>query len=153
MMPIALLSMISCYDNSPAPSGFRSKALDLELIRKYTINAPRYTSYPPATRFNENLDSLNFESAVEEDNRLSTRPLSLYAHLPFCETRCWYCGCTTVITRNRGAADLYLDDLEREIELYCQQIDPNRNVVQLHLGGGTPTFLTPSQLRRLTDLF
>src|SRR4051812_18837835 len=145
--------MISCHENVFPLPGSSQARIDLELIRKYSINAPRYTSYPPATRFTEDLELLAFDSAIEEDNHSSERPLSLYAHIPFCETRCWYCGCTTVITRSRGAADLYLNDIEREIELYSRRLNPSRGVVQLHLGGGTPTFLTPTQLNRLSDLF
>lgn len=137
---------------SEGPRSARSP-LDLELIRKYTVNAPRYTSYPPATRFTDEFSVADLNEAIAKDNESSHRPLSLYAHLPFCESRCWYCGCTTVITRDKSAADLYLDDLAREISLYNLRINPERRAVQLHLGGGTPTFLTPSQLNRLSELF
>lgn len=142
--------MISSHDPLAAPPSAR---LDLDLIRKYTVNAPRYTSYPPATRFTDELNSLDLEAAISTDNASANRPLSLYAHLPFCESRCWYCGCTTVITRDKAAADLYLDDLAKEISLYHLRLNPERRVVQLHLGGGTPTFLTPAQLNRLAELF
>jgi len=133
-------------------------AVNLDLVRKYSqVAAPRYTSYPPATKFTENMAAVRFEDAIRDDNSAAhggtvPQPLSIYFHLPFCETRCWYCGCTTVITLNHGAADTYLDDLAREMELVARQLDPKRRVVQLHLGGGTPTFLSPAQLRRLNDL-
>src|SRR5689334_7097118 len=78
---------------------------DLDLIRKYTASAPRYTSYPPATHFTGDVASIRVEEAIAEDNAVDARPLSLYVHLPFCESQCWYCGCTTVITRDKSAAD------------------------------------------------
>jgi len=145
--------MILSHDLLAAPLASSSARLDLDLIRKYTVNAPRYTSYPPATRFTDELNSLDLDAAIAADNASAHRPLSLYAHLPFCESRCWYCGCTTVITRDKAAADLYLDDLAKEIALYHLRMNPERRVVQLHLGGGTPTFLTPAQLDRLAELF
>jgi oxygen-independent coproporphyrinogen-3 oxidase len=125
---------------------------DLSLFHKYAVNAPRYTSYPPATRFTTELDQVRLDEAIAQDNGDAHRPLSLYFHLPFCESRCWYCGCTTVITRDRAAADQYLDDLARELALYNLRLNPNRRVVQLHLGGGTPTFFTPAQLNRLNEI-
>jgi len=131
--------------------------INLDLVRKYSqVAAPRYTSYPPATKFTENMADVRFEDAIYDDNNTARPaappPLSIYFHLPFCESRCWYCGCTTVITQNHGAADAYLDDLAREMDLVAQRLDQKRRVVQLHLGGGTPTFLSPEQLRRLNGL-
>ena len=123
--------------------------LDLALIRKYSIPGPRYTSYPPATKFTAELSSGALEDAIAEDNKPGAGPISLYFHLPFCETRCWFCGCTTVITRRRGAAAEYLDDLEREMRLTAARMDRTRAVTQIHLGGGTPTFFPPDELRRL----
>jgi oxygen-independent coproporphyrinogen III oxidase len=143
--------MISALD----PLGLAPKSalpLDLALIKKHSANAPRYTSYPPATEFTTDLAALRIDDAIADDNRSSARPLSLYLHLPFCESRCWYCGCTTVITRDKSAADAYLDDLAREIALYLPRFNSARNVVQLHLGGGTPTFLSGPQLNRLSTL-
>ena len=125
--------------------------LDLDLIRKYSIPGPRYTSYPPATRFTAELAPLRLEEAIAEDNR-SGGPLSLYFHLPFCETRCWFCGCNTVITRHRESAGEYLDDLAREMRLTAARVDRMRPVTQIHLGGGTPTFFPPGELRRLGAL-
>ena len=126
-----------------------SARLDLDLIRKYSISGPRYTSYPPATKFTTDLDALYLEDAIRDDNRPGAGPISLYFHLPFCETRCWFCGCNTVITRRREAAAEYLDDLEREIRLTATHMDCSREVTQIHLGGGTPTFFPPAELRRL----
>src|SRR5687768_5065192 len=130
----------------------RRAALDLELIRKYSIPGPRYTSYPPATKFTTDLTSVAIEDALAKDNEPGAGPISLYFHLPFCETRCWFCGCNTVITRRRDSAAEYLDDLAREMRLTAGRIDRARPVTQIHLGGGTPTFFPPDELRRLGAL-
>jgi len=126
--------------------------LDLDLIRKYSIPGPRYTSYPPATKFTPEFVSPGWEETLAEDNRPGAGPLSLYFHLPFCETRCWFCGCHTVITRRRDSSGDYLDDIAREMSLTAAQMDAGRLVTQIHLGGGTPTFLPPEDLRRLGAL-
>lgn len=127
-------------------------ALDLDLIRKYSIPGPRYTSYPPATKFTTDLSALDLDPALADDNRSGTEPLSLYFHLPFCESRCWFCGCNTVITRRRASAGEYLDGLEREMRLTAARMNPKRPVTQIHLGGGTPTFFPPDELKRLGAL-
>lgn len=148
--------MISPQDLTPlsgtAPVRPAVAPLDLDLIRRYSGPAPRYTSYPPATQFHADVAALDLDARLAEDNTLEAGPVSLYVHLPFCESLCWYCGCNTVITRRHGAADGYLDLLARELDLTTARMRPGRSVVQLHLGGGTPTFLTPKQLRRLTLL-
>ena len=138
--------MIAPADFSP-PHG---TSLNLDLIRKYSIPGPRYTSYPPATKFTADLAGL--EDTLAEDNTSRGRPISLYFHLPFCETRCWFCGCNTVITQRRDSAAEYLDDLEREMRITALAVDTQRPVTQIHLGGGTPTFFPPAQLRRLGTL-
>ncbi len=130
----------------------RPAPLALDLIRKYSIPGPRYTSYPPATQFLEDLAALDPAAALRADNAPGAGPLSLYFHLPFCETRCWFCGCNTVITRRRDAAAEYVDDLAREVRLTAERMDATRPVVQVHFGGGTPTFLPPDELRRLGEL-
>ena len=127
-------------------------SLDLDLIRKHSIPGPRYTSYPPATQFVAAPDCREIDAAVDEDNRAGAGPISLYFHLPFCETRCWFCGCTTVITKRRHAAGDYLDDLAREMRLTAERMDTSRPVTQIHFGGGTPTFFPPDELRRLGAL-
>ena len=141
--------MISTAEPNFAPA---SAPLALDLIRKYSVPGPRYTSYPPATQFSDDLSALRLEEAIAEDNRPDAGPVSLYFHLPFCETHCWFCGCNTVITQRRGAAAEYLDDLAQEIRLTAAMIDRRRPVTQVHLGGGTPTFLTPDDLRHLGGL-
>lgn len=140
--------MIATLESHPA----RPASLDLDLIRKYSIPGPRYTSYPPATKFTADVAALDFDAAIADDNRSPDRPLSLYFHLPFCESRCWFCGCNTVITRRRDSAGEYLDDLEREMRLTAARVDRRRPVNQIHFGGGTPTFFPPDELRRLGAL-
>lgn len=130
----------------------RPAPLDLSLIRKYSIPGPRYTSYPPATKFTAELSTLGLEDALALDNGPQSGPISLYFHLPFCETRCWFCGCNTVITRRRDSASEYLDDLGREMALTAARMDCSRSVTQIHFGGGTPTFFPPDELRRLGAL-
>ncbi|MBE7537870.1 MAG: oxygen-independent coproporphyrinogen III oxidase [Opitutaceae bacterium] len=135
----------------PASAAPSSTEIDLQLIQKYSVPGPRYTSYPPATKFTTDWKSLDLEGAVKADNA-AKGPLSLYFHLPFCETLCWFCGCNTIITRQRGAADTYVDDLAREMRITTARIDKSRPVSQIHFGGGTPTFLPPDTLRRLGSL-
>ncbi|MBI5766393.1 MAG: oxygen-independent coproporphyrinogen III oxidase [Verrucomicrobia bacterium] len=139
--------MILPTETLSAPPGL----LDLDLIRKYSVAGPRYTSYPPANHFTAETATLALDEAIAEDNRAGG-PISLYFHLPFCETRCWYCGCHTVITRRRASASEYLDDLAREMRLTAAKLDRARPVTQIHLGGGTPTFFPPDELRRLGAL-
>ena len=133
-------------------TGAKAPALDLDLIRRYSIPGPRYTSYPPATLFTGELPALRLEEAIAEDNGPGAGPISLYFHLPFCETRCWFCGCNTVITARHEASAEYLVDLEKEVALTAALLDRKRLVTQVHFGGGTPTFLHPDELRRLGDI-
>ncbi len=148
--------MISPQDLGSAspPPAFAgpTTTLDLDLIRKYSGPAPRYTSYPPATQFHAQFSTADIEAAIADDNGAEAGPISLYLHLPFCETLCWYCGCNTVITRQHGTADAYLDTLTRELDLTVARMERTRPVTQLHLGGGTPTFLNAEQLLRLSAL-
>lgn len=121
--------------------------VDLDLIRKYNVPAPRYTSYPPATHFSE----APAETILERirSNASSTRDLSLYFHLPFCRSLCWFCGCTTVITTKQEASAQYIEYLDREITSMGRMLNTERKVTQLHFGGGTPTFLKPDEIRLL----
>lgn len=121
--------------------------VDLDLVRKYDRPGPRYTSYPTAPHFSESFQLVDWEAHIAENNRAPDRPISLYFHLPFCDTLCWFCGCTVVISRRREPITLYVENLLREIELYASRIHPGREVVQIHFGGGTPTHLTPDQIR------
>jgi oxygen-independent coproporphyrinogen-3 oxidase len=122
--------------------------VDLELVQKYNVPGPRYTSYPPAPQFTDQVTwpEVAAKIAAAQDAR---RGLSLYFHIPFCESLCWFCGCTTVITTRREKSALYVQYLEKEMERMRARINPKRAVVQLHWGGGTPTFLPPEEIRRL----
>ena len=124
---------------------------DAELLARYDVAGPRYTSYPTAPSFRDDFGEREYRAfarATNEDPIPS--PLSLYVHLPFCESPCFYCGCTRLITRDHGNALRYLDHLETEIALQSGLFDADRPVVQLHLGGGTPNFLSADELARLT---
>jgi oxygen-independent coproporphyrinogen-3 oxidase len=125
--------------------------VDLELVKKYNVAGPRYTSYPPATKFTDTLKWSELAEKILENNR-SERDLSLYFHIPFCETLCWYCGCTTVITLNHGQGTTYLNYLEKEVAQMSTLLNSQRKVVQLHFGGGSPTFLNPDEIRRLGEI-
>lgn len=123
--------------------------VDLELVRRYDVPAPRYTSYPTAPHFREDTPAADLLAHVDAANADGAAPLSLYVHLPFCESLCWFCGCTTVITTDHARASRYLDLLEAEMDLAVQRLHPARRVVQVHYGGGSPTFLRPEELARL----
>jgi oxygen-independent coproporphyrinogen-3 oxidase len=124
--------------------------VDLELVKKYNVAGPRYTSYPPATKFTEALKWPELAELLIENNR-TERDLSLYFHIPFCETLCWYCGCTTVITLNHAQGDAYVRYLDKEMAQMSALLNPRRKAVQLHWGGGSPTFLTADEIRRLGE--
>jgi oxygen-independent coproporphyrinogen-3 oxidase len=125
--------------------------VDLELVKKYNVAGPRYTSYPPATRFTDAIAWDRLAAEIEANNR-TARDLSLYFHIPFCETLCWFCGCTTVITLNHDKGRAYVDALGREVAAMARRLNPSRRVVQLHFGGGSPTFLRPGEIRRLGEI-
>ena len=122
--------------------------VDLELVQKYNVPGPRYTSYPPAPQFTDKITWPEVEAKIAQAQP-SGRGLSLYFHIPFCESLCWFCGCTTVITTQRDKGAHYIEYLDKEMELMSARINPERQVVQLHWGGGTPTFLAPAEIRRL----
>jgi oxygen-independent coproporphyrinogen-3 oxidase len=125
--------------------------VDLELVKKYNVPGPRYTSYPPATHFTNEITPEVFVEQIQANND-AKRDISLYFHLPFCYSLCWFCGCTTVITADQKKSGEYAKYLEKEMDLMKQYVDPRRKVVQLHFGGGTPTFSLPDEIRRLGDM-
>jgi len=118
------------------------------MIHRYDLAGPRYTSYPTAPQFVENYSEREVEAAIERSND-SGRPLSLYLHIPFCDTICYYCGCNKIITANKKRARPYLDVLKREIAMRAEQFDRSRPVNQLHWGGGTPTYISDDEKREL----
>ena len=121
---------------------------DLALIQKYNYSGPRYTSYPTALEFSSDFSESDFLKAIA---RYPERPLSLYIHIPFCHKLCYFCGCNKIVTRQQHKADRYLDALEQEI-IHRAPLFSGRYVSQMHWGGGTPTYLTKSQITRLVGL-
>lgn len=121
---------------------------DADLIRRYDKSGPRYTSYPTAVQFDENFTESRYREIAQETNA-SGRPLSLYFHIPFCNTVCYYCGCNKVVTKDRSRAGPYLQRLFHEIEMQGALFDRERTVDQLHWGGGTPTFISHDEIRAL----
>ncbi len=133
-------------DNSDATS----VTFDADLIRRYDKAGPRYTSYPTAVQFHSGFGSKRYRAwAAQTNSEPIPRPLSLYFHLPFCDTVCYYCACNKVVTKDRSRAGPYLENLHREIALQGALFDRDRVVDQLHWGGGTPTFISHEQMRAL----
>ena len=118
------------------------------LIQKYDTAGPRYTSYPTALEFHNNFTQADFIKHAALSNK-GGGPLSLYFHLPFCDTVCFYCGCNKIITKNRAHTAPYLANLYKELALKAACIDTSRPVTQLHWGGGTPTFISKQQMQEL----
>jgi oxygen-independent coproporphyrinogen-3 oxidase len=123
-----------------------------DLLRRFDVSGPRYTSYPTADRFVEAFGAAEYDNALAH-RRLApagtAQPLSVYVHIPFCESLCYYCACNKIVTRHHDRAGPYLQYLEREAALVAAQLGSRQQVTQLHLGGGTPTFLSDDELRSL----
>ena len=123
-----------------------------DLLRRFDVPGPRYTSFPTADRFVEAFTAVDYAQALSQRRSgvaARSLPLSIYVHIPFCESLCYYCACNKVITRHHERAAPYLRYLEREVELHTQQMGKGQAISQLHLGGGSPTFLTDEELGQL----
>ncbi len=121
--------------------------VDLALLKKYDTPGPRYTSYPTAPMFSPSFTAEDFRQEIINTNGADATPdLSLYFHFPFCDTLCYFCGCTMLVTRDRNRIGEYLRYLKKEIDMVAPLIAPHRRVTQLHWGGGTPTHLSPEQI-------
>ena len=121
-----------------------------EILERYNVPGPRYTSYPTAPEWLDTFGPPDFEGALKQSNETKpVRPLSLYMHLPFCDSLCLFCGCNTVIRKDHAAAAPYLEKLKWEIDRLAGFLDSSRPVVQFHWGGGTPTYFSASQLEEL----
>jgi oxygen-independent coproporphyrinogen-3 oxidase len=132
---------------APAPE------IDLDLIRRFDGRGPRYTSYPTADRFGEAFDADAYKSWLARRNiGASARPLSLYVHLPFCSTLCFYCGCNKIVTRDRSKGETYLNYLGKEIALQAAALGGDKVVRQMHWGGGTPNFFSIAQVAELMGM-
>lgn len=126
-----------------------------ELIRRFDVTGPRYTSYPTADRFVEAFTPEHCAQALAQRRSGAAAmllPLSIYAHIPFCESLCYYCACNKIVTRHHERGEEYLRYLSREVDLHTAQVGMGQTVSQLHLGGGTPTFLSDSELRELVAM-
>lgn len=121
---------------------------DTALIEKYDHSGPRYTSYPTANNF-DHFSINEYQTQVRLSNQRA-RTISIYCHIPFCDTVCYYCGCNKVVTKDKAKAEPYLQRLFKEIDLQADLFDQNRTVEQMHFGGGTPTFLSNEQIIRLS---
>jgi len=134
--------------------GHHSIGLTTDLLRRYDVAGPRYTSYPTAPAWSDDFGPADYAALLARSNAPESdggvRPLSLYSHLPFCERLCLFCGCNAVINPSHTQSDAYLATLKRDITAVAGHIDTARPVVQFHWGGGTPTYFTPEQLE---DLF
>lgn len=123
----------------------------MNLIEKYNISVPRYTSYPPANYF-EPMDSVRYTEALEASNHTGSENLSFYLHLPYCHHLCHYCGCNSYLMPRTGdMAERYVEALHREIDLVTAHLDPSRPIAQIHYGGGSPTAIPVEVLRELND--
>ncbi len=125
--------------------------LDLELIKKYDRPGPRYTSYPTAPHFNENFIETDYLNEIDRSNKMENPPdLSLYAHIPYCDTMCYFCGCNMIATKDRERIGKYTEYLKKELEILRNRLKPDRKVEQLHFGGGTPTHLNPDEIEDIS---
>lgn len=125
------------------------------LIRQYDVSGPRYTSYPTADRFVEAFSPEDYIQALEQRHAGAAAlalPLSLYVHIPFCESLCYYCACNKIITKHHDRAQAYLRYLNREIDMHVRHMGAGQVVSQLHFGGGSPTFLSDDELRELMGM-
>ncbi|MCP4040887.1 MAG: oxygen-independent coproporphyrinogen III oxidase [Gammaproteobacteria bacterium] len=130
-----------------------SVTFDLDLIQRYDKSGPRYTSYPTAPQFSGSFGEAEYRARAKRTNdEPIPRPVSLYFHIPFCDTVCFYCACNKIATKDRGMASPYLEHLYRELEIQGSLFDRDRQVNQLHWGGGTPTFISNDQMRELMQV-
>ncbi|OIQ03002.1 MAG: oxygen-independent coproporphyrinogen III oxidase [Zetaproteobacteria bacterium CG2_30_59_37] len=121
---------------------------NLDLIHKYDKAGPRYTSYPTAPMFHTGINGTSYAASLARASQVEG-PLSIYLHVPFCDTVCYYCGCNKVVTKQRERAVPYVEALLKEIDMLADTVGRKRLVTQLHWGGGTPTFLNESQIRSI----
>ncbi len=126
--------------------------IDIKLIKKYDRPGPRYTSYPPAPAFSSSFTAEDYLQSVKENNAPDIESeISLYYHIPFCDTLCYFCGCNMLVTHSQERISEYLQYLRKEMELSSPYLNKNRQVGQLHWGGGTPSYLSPDEIKALAD--
>jgi len=129
------------------------RVITAELLATHDRPGPRYTSYPTAVEFTEDVGREEYHQQLAATDALPGAPLSVYVHLPFCDERCTFCGCHVITSPDHDRATPYLDALRGEIDLVAERLPDRRGIAQLHLGGGTPTYFSPAQLGSLLDHF
>lgn len=146
--------------DSNATTSVRSKSasygLDFGQFAKYSKSAPRYTSYPTAVEFKPDFSYDDLRESFKRNDSFDTQesklPLSLYVHLPFCQSACYFCGCNVIYTSKQDKKDRYISYLQKELEILSTLMDTSRQVIQFHFGGGTPTFFDCAQLSKVITL-
>ena len=128
-----------------------SKSIDFDVLKRFNQQGPRYTSYPTAPMFTTDFTADDFRNEVVATNEDNDRPLSLYLHFPFCAKLCYFCGCTMRVTHDRKLISQYNDYIKRELDIIAPLVSRNRKVVQMHWGGGTPSYLLPEEIREIGD--
>lgn len=123
-----------------------------ELLNKYSVPVPRYTSYPPANFFNDSFTAESYKKAIVESNNKDPQHISVYIHIPFCHQLCYYCGCNSQKFREKETVNAYIDALKKEIKMVLPLLDKNRKISQIHYGGGTPTSQPVAVLKELNHL-
>ena len=135
---------------NPASSGVELP--DMDLLRKFDVPAPRYTSYPTADRFHTEFGVADYEKALAMRAQAKfPAPLSLYVHVPFCNDICYYCGCNKIITRDHSRSAEYIDVIAQEAQMVKEKLTGSGELEQLHFGGGTPTYLSEEEMARLME--
>src|SRR3954452_2624985 len=128
------------------------KTFDLQVLKRFNQQGPRYTSYPTAPAFSPEFSQDEFKAEIAATNVLgSERPISLYFHFPFCAKLCYFCGCNMRVSNDRALITEYNDYIKKEIDLVRPMISEDRKTAQLHWGGGTPSHLTPEEIRDVGD--
>jgi oxygen-independent coproporphyrinogen-3 oxidase len=126
-----------------------SKTIDFDVLKRFNQQGPRYTSYPTAPVFTPEFTAEDFKNEIIATNENNDRPLSLYFHFPFCAKLCYFCGCTMRVTHDRKLISQYNDYIKRELDIIAPLVSRNRKVVQMHWGGGTPSYLLPEEIREI----
>ena len=126
-----------------------SKTIDFDVLKRFNQQGPRYTSYPTAPLFSADFTAEDFKNEIIATNENNDRPLSLYFHFPFCAKLCYFCGCTMRVTHDRKLISQYNDYIKRELDIIAPLVSRNRKVVQMHWGGGTPSYLLPEEIREI----
>ena len=127
--------------------------MSTDLLAKYNVPTPRYTSYPPANYFHEQFGAEDFREAVTASNEKDPRHISFYVHIPFCPRLCYYCGCNSYAMEKRSVVDAYVEALKTEIKTILPLLDKSRKIAQIHYGGGTPTAIPLHYLKEINELF